>query len=83
VASAAVALGWSRYFSDRAAETNDVDLALKASTLAERSRTALLTAHELCAREAQARPKRSALDAFKDSLDADIKSSPDGSGDGA
>lgn len=83
VASAALALAWSRYLSDKAITTGDNDLAMKASSLAERSRTALLTAHELCAREAQARPKKNMLDAFKDSLDADVKSSTGDTGDGA
>ena len=70
VASAALALAWSRYLSDKAITTGDNDLAMKASSLAERSRTALLTAHELCAREAAARPKRSVMDSFVESLSA-------------
>lgn len=57
VASAALQLAWSRYFSDEAAETGDSDLALTASRLADASRQNLLAAHELCAREAEARPK--------------------------
>jgi hypothetical protein len=57
VASAALALAWSRYFSDVAAMTGDADLAVKAIRLGDSSRQALLTAHELCAREAQARPR--------------------------
>lgn len=57
VASAALALAWSRYFSDQAALTGDPDLAIKAIKLGDSSRQALLTAHELCAREAQLRPR--------------------------
>ncbi len=55
VASAALQLAWSRYLSDRAASELDADLVVKASRLAEASRQSLLAAHELCAREAQAR----------------------------
>lgn len=58
VASAALALAWSRYLSDRAALTGDPELATRAIGLADRSRTMLLTAHELCAREAEARQAR-------------------------
>lgn len=58
VASAALQLAWSRYVSDRAAESGDPDLALKASRLAEASRQSLLAAHELCAKEAIARGSR-------------------------
>ena len=57
VASAALSLGWSRYLSDLAATTGDADLALKSATLSDKSRQALLTATELCAREATARAK--------------------------
>lgn len=57
VATAALALAWSRYFSDLAAETGDSELALKSIRLGDSSRVALLTAHELVAREAQARPR--------------------------
>lgn len=57
VATAAMQLAWSRYLSDKAAETDDADLAIKASRLADASRQSLLAAHELCAREAQARPR--------------------------
>lgn len=58
VGSAAIALMWSRYFSDRAALTGDPELAMRAVRLADSSRQMLLTAHELCAREAQARASR-------------------------
>jgi hypothetical protein len=57
VASAALQLAWSRYLADMAAEQGDPDLALTASRLADASRQNLLAAHELCAREAQARPQ--------------------------
>ena len=57
VASAALALAWSRFLGDTAAETGDAELALRAARLGEVSRQHLLAAHELAAREAQARPK--------------------------
>jgi hypothetical protein len=62
VASAALQLAWSRYFSDVAAGGGDPELALTASRLADASRQNLLAAHELCAREAKARPGPSRLD---------------------
>jgi hypothetical protein len=55
VASAALALAWSRWTSDQAAATGDPDLAAKALRMADTSRQMLLTAHELAAREAKAR----------------------------
>jgi hypothetical protein len=55
VASAALQLAWSRYFSDLAAGSGDPELALTASRLADASRQNLLAGFELCAREAQAR----------------------------
>ena len=58
VASAALALAWSRFFSDQAALSCDPELAVRAVALADRSRTMLLTAHELCAREATSRGSR-------------------------
>jgi hypothetical protein len=57
VASAALALAWSRYFSDQAAATGDPELAMRSARLGETSRQHLLAAHELTAREAQARPR--------------------------
>jgi hypothetical protein len=57
VSSAALQLAWSRFFSDLAATTGDVALALSASKLADASRNNLLSAHELAAKEAQARPR--------------------------
>ena len=56
VASAALALAWSRYFSDQAAVSGDSELAVRALRAADASRQSLLTAHELCAREAASRP---------------------------
>ena len=58
VASASLQLAWSRYFSDLAALTGDPELALTASRLSDASRQNLLAAHELCAKEATARPRR-------------------------
>ncbi len=58
VASAALALAWSRFFSDRAAIDEDPELAVRAIRLADSSRQMLLTAHELCAREAEARARQ-------------------------
>ncbi|MGO8998276.1 MAG: hypothetical protein ACLQVI_33575 [Polyangiaceae bacterium] len=58
VATAALQLAWSRFFSDKAAVTGDADLALTASRLGDASRQSLLAAHELCAKEAQARRQR-------------------------
>jgi hypothetical protein len=56
VASAALALAWSRYLSDEAARTGDPELAMRSARLGETSRQHLLAAHELAAREAAARP---------------------------
>lgn len=50
VASAALALAWSRYFSDVAARVGDSEFAVQAIRCGEASRQALLTAHALCAR---------------------------------
>jgi hypothetical protein len=58
VASAALALAWSRFFSDRAATTDDPELAMRSARLGETSRLHLLAAHELAAREAKRRPTR-------------------------
>lgn len=57
VASAALQLAWSRYLSDTAAESGDPELILQSSRLADASRANLLAAHELCAKEAQARQR--------------------------
>jgi hypothetical protein len=68
VASAALALAWSRYLSDLAAANGDGEMAIRAARLGETSRQHLLAAHELCAREATARPKAQVdpLDAWAD-----------------
>ena len=58
VSSAALQHAASRWLFDRSAVELDHKLALDASRLADASRQAMLTAHELCAREAQARPRR-------------------------
>jgi hypothetical protein len=55
IATAALQLAWSRFLSDRAALTGDPSLAMTASRLGDASRQSLLAAHELCAREGQAR----------------------------
>jgi len=69
VASAALQLAWSRYIGDLAATTEDAsaaaDLALRASRLADASRQSLMAAHELCAREAMARPRQNSIDALR------------------
>ena len=62
VASAALALAWSRYLSDVAATTGDAEMALRALRCADQSRQMLLTAHELCAREALARQAAHPID---------------------
>lgn len=55
VASAALALAWSRYLSDLAASTGDAEMAMRSARLGETSRQHLLAAHELAAKEAVAR----------------------------
>jgi hypothetical protein len=55
VASAALALAWSRYLSDLAATSGDAELVMRSARLGETSRQHLLAAHELCAREATSR----------------------------
>jgi hypothetical protein len=57
VATAALQLAMSRYLTDRAG--GDMAKMAMGSRLANESRQNLLAAHELCAREAQARPKQS------------------------
>jgi hypothetical protein len=54
VSSAALQLAASRWLSDKGAREGDAKLLLDASRLANDSRQALLAAHELCAREAEA-----------------------------
>ncbi len=55
IASASLALAASRYLYDLGAKTCSPKLLGQAAQMAERSRTSLLTAHELAAREAAAR----------------------------
>jgi len=67
VSTAALQLAASRWLSDVGAEAGDAKSLLEASRLADASRQNLLAAHELCAREAQARPltqRQSLLDAL-------------------
>jgi hypothetical protein len=71
VATAALQLAWSRYFSDKAALTGDAKLAGAASKLGNDSRQNLLAAHELCAREGKARPKTSPHAALMAALEGD------------
>ncbi|MFH1177446.1 MAG: hypothetical protein V1750_08570 [Acidobacteriota bacterium] len=56
VHSAALALAASRRLYQQASEAGDPALFVSAARLADQSRQSLLTAHELCAREAKARP---------------------------
>ncbi len=64
IASAALQLASSRFLFDQGAQTGDPALLKTASQLANDSRQNLLAAYELAQREAQARPKKSALEAF-------------------
>lgn len=58
VSSAALQLAASRYLSDLGAQTGDVEMLLSASRLADASRANVVSASDLCAREARsARPK--------------------------
>ncbi|MGC4091380.1 MAG: hypothetical protein QM756_26580 [Polyangiaceae bacterium] len=65
VSTAALQLGASRYLADVGAQTGDAKLLLDASRLADSSRQNLLAAHELCAREAAARPRETTTDALR------------------
>lgn len=58
VSTAALQLAASRYLSDLGAQTGDAKMLLDGSRLANDSRQNLLAAHELAAKEAQARPKQ-------------------------
>lgn len=62
VVLASIALAWSRYFSDLAAKTKKIkdqmDYVTRSVRYGETSRQHLLAAHELCAREALARPRK-------------------------
>lgn len=57
VQSSALALAASRYLYARGSKTGDAKLLGQAATLADKSRTSLLTAHEITAREAQSQPQ--------------------------
>jgi hypothetical protein len=70
VASAALQLAWSRYLSDLAAEQGNAELAIQSSRLANDSRQNLLAAHELAAREAEARRQAAPVDAHRALVEA-------------
>ncbi len=55
ISSSALQMAASRWLSDQGAEHGDARSLLDASRLADASRQGLLAAHELCAREAEAR----------------------------
>lgn len=55
ISSAALALAASRFLYDKGAELGSPKLLVQAARLADQSRTSLLTAHELAAKEAVAR----------------------------
>lgn len=61
VSSAAMQLGASRWLADEGAKNGDAKALLEASRLADASRQNLLAAHELGAREAEARRKAKRL----------------------
>jgi hypothetical protein len=62
LASASLALAASRFLYDQGARAGDAALLGQAARLADQSRTSLLTAHELAAREATARPRNAMAD---------------------
>ena len=70
VATAAWQLAVSRYLFDRAALSGERDDFALASKLANDSRQNLLAAHELCAREAEARAKANPTNAHKAAFEA-------------
>jgi len=57
VSSAALQLAASRWFSDMGAAAGDPKMLAQASSLMNDSRQNLLASHDLCAREAHARPR--------------------------
>jgi hypothetical protein len=82
VTSAALALAWSRYFSDQAAllagtPTLAAEFVTKSVRYGEASRQHLMAAWEVCAKEAQSRPKKAPdlLGAFRAAAPADEKKS--------
>jgi hypothetical protein len=70
VSSAAMQLAASRWLSDRGANLGDAKMLLEASRLADASRQNLLAAHELSAREAEAREKQSPGTAHRKAAEA-------------
>jgi hypothetical protein len=70
VTTAALQLAASRFCFDQASLTGDADLFLKASKLGDASRNNLLSASDLCAAEAQARPKADPLAAARARISA-------------
>lgn len=62
VASAALALAWSRFYFDAAADTLDADMVSLASKLSDASSSLLRQASEYCAKEAIARSKQQPQD---------------------
>jgi hypothetical protein len=65
VASGAIALAWSRYFSDQAATTGDPELAKLAIKCATEHRGCLRDAHGLARAEADGRPRVNPLDVVR------------------
>jgi hypothetical protein len=65
VTTAALQLAASRYCFDQASTSGDADLFLKASKLGDASRNNLLSASDLCASEASARPKQTGREALE------------------
>lgn len=68
VSSAAMQMAASRWLADVGAETGDAKSLLDASRLADASRANLLSAHELAAKEAQARPRESSVSRLRREL---------------
>lgn len=62
ISTAALQLAASRYLSDQGARTGDARALVDGSRLGDSSRQSLLTAHELAAREAAARPRNALAD---------------------
>jgi hypothetical protein len=76
VASAAWQLAASRFLFDRGSATGDAEMLLQASRLGDASRQNLLAAHELCAREAQARPRANTVEAMRARILASGRKAP-------
>lgn len=68
VTTASLQLAASRYLFDRAAEAGDADLFLKAAKLGDQSRANLLSARELVALAAQARPQENSVQRLRREL---------------